>query len=74
MLYIGLETFPYPDFWDEKLTDTDERCHVITVSCALQEYTDALQKFQKTLPPSKCQIIKLQRIQNAQLYTNSIVC
>ena len=68
IIYVGLETFPCPDFWDEQRTGTNESCDVITVSPYSQEYKDALHEFQKTLPPSKCQIIELRRIQNRHLY------
>jgi len=43
-------------------------CYVVTVPPGSQEYKDALQNFQNSLPPSECQIIELRRIQNPHLY------
>ena len=57
--------------WDPQPTGENgqpEICHVVTVDPHSQEYKDALQNFQTTLPPSVCQIIELQRIQNPHMF------
>ena len=64
-LHTGLENFPLPDYWDEQ---ADGRFCVISVPSYSQEYRNALQNFQKTLPSLRCQIIELRRIQNLDLY------
>ena len=62
--YAGLHWDPQP-IGDE---GRPEICHVVPVSPHSQEYKDAVQNFQKTLPPSKCQIIELRRIQNPHMF------
>ena len=72
MYYTELEDPPrWPAHWDlQPIGDNGnpEICHVVPVSPDSQEYKDALQNFQKTLPPLKCQIIELRRIQNPYLF------
>ena len=60
-----------PAHWDPQPIGHNGRseiCHVVTVPPDSQEFKDALQNFQKALPPSKCQIIELRRIQNPHMF------
>ena len=60
-----------PAHWDPQPIGCNGKskiCHVVNVSPDSQEFKDAIQNFQKTLPPSKCQIIELRRIQNPHMF------
>ena len=67
--YTGLGDLPA--HWDPQPIGANgkpDMCHVVTIPRHSQEYKDALQNFQNSLPPSACQIIELKRIQNPHLY------